>query len=434
MFGATLVTTIVPNVTTGHIADHVQLHEFFNEYSTILIPPSGTGADIATALATVHAAGAGTVKLEGDSYTIGGLAGTVALDIYLPTVNLDLNGATIFYTGAGICLRKRMLPFTITNAGYVSNGTIDGSGAAAGAIGIQTGAVIRAGWIGVTVENFNGAGSVNWDQYNEAANTWMERCRFERCDSRNGSVTWQWRAHADSPSFLYNDYSDARFDIETGQTAFKTTAPAQVFDPFFGFRGNCKRGSTIFDLASISLLRPIMAFSVEQTDTVTTAVLFAPGSDQIRYPRGSFVVNNFPGFDTDRQIADFEDRGETVTFDPLIVNTIEGPLQGFGLTVSATQLGTWTAVYDGGAGADFALLKVPFGGVLADARVAAQLDSVTKAEIGFRPGVFTLGSVPSASAAGAGVMIYITDSSLGPIPAWSDGTDWRDAVGDLVVP
>lgn len=431
MFGATLVTTIVPNVTTGHIADHVALHEFFNAYSAILVSPSGTGADIATALADAHARGYGTVKLEGQSYTIGGLAGTVALDIYLPTVNLDLNGATIFYTGAGICLRKRMDPFTITNAGYVANGTIDGSGASAGAIGIQTGAVIRAGWIGVTVENFDGAGSVNWDQYNEAANTWMERCRFERCDSRNGTVQWQWRAHATSPSFLYNDYTDARFEGRTGQTSFKTIAPAQLFDAnLFGFRGNVIRGATVFDLASISILRPNMAFSVEQTDVVTTAVLFAPGSDQIRNPRGSFVIVNFPGYDTERQIADYEDRGETITFEPIAVNTIEGPYHGFGLTIGNTQLGTWTAVYDGGVHADFALLKIPFGGNLADARVAAQLDSVTKAEIGFRPGVFTSGSRPAASAVPAGTMIYISDVD-GGIPVWSTGSAWHDAAGNV---
>ena len=430
MFGATLITAIIPGVTVGHIGDHLLLHEFFNAYNTILVPAGAAGSVIADALADAHAEGYGTVKLEGDSYTIGGSG--VALDIYLPTVNLDLNGATIFYTGSGICLRKRMDPFTIANAGYVANGTIDGSGASAGAIGIQTGAVIRAGWIGVSVENFDGVGSVNWDQYNEAASTWMERCRFERCDSRNGTVQWQWRAHATSPSFLYNDYSDARFDAEPGQTVFKTTSPAQVFDPFFGFRGNVKNGSTVFDLASTSILRPNMSFSVEQTDLVTTAVLFAPGSSQLLYPRGSFVVNNFPGYDTDRQIADFEDRGETVTFDPLIVNTLEGPLQGFGLTVSTNQLGVWAAVYDGGVGADLSLLKVPFGGVLADARVAAQLDSVTKAETGFRPGVFSIGVHPDAADVPQGTMIYVADLT-GGTPVWSDGTDWRDAAGAVVL-
>lgn len=428
MFGATLITAIIPGVTVGHIGDHLVLHEFFNAYMTILVPPGAAGSVIADALADAHAAGYGTVKLEGDSYTIGGSG--VALDIYLPTVNLDLNGATIFYTGSGICLRKRMDPFTIANAGYVANGTIDGSGASDGAIGIQTGAVIRAGWIGVSVENFDGIGSVNWDHYNEAANTWTERCRYDRCDSRNGTVTWQWRAHASSPSFLYNDYSDCRYSAETGQTVFRSTSPAQLFDCQFGFRGNVIRGSTVFDLASTSILRPMMAFSVEQTDLTTTAVLFAPGSGQILYPRGSFVIVNFPDYDDGRELADYEGRGETVSLDPFAVNQIEGPLQGFGLSIGTNQLGTWTAVYDGGVGADFSVIKVPFGGTLADGRVAAQLDSVTKAEIGFRPGDFTSGGRPAASAVPRGTMVYINDVD-GGIPVWSDGAAWRNAAGDV---
>lgn len=423
----TLPESISPG-DTGHIGDHDEIHTWLNNWTTDIIGPDGTGADIAAALGVAHARGYGTVKCEGDSYTIGGAG--VALDIYLPTVNLDLGGATIFYTGSGICLRKRMDPFTIANAGYVANGTIDGSGASDGAIGIQTGAVIRAGWEGVTVQNFDGIGSVNWDQYNEAANTWMERCRFERCDSRNGTAQWQWRAHASSPSFLYNDYSDCRYDGKTGQTSIKTTAPAQLFDCDLGFRGNVIRGTTVFDLATTSILRPRMAFSVEQTDLTTTAVLFAPGSGQILYPRGSFVIVNFPDYDDAREMLDYEGRGETISLDPIIVNQIEGPLQGFGLTIGTDQLGTWTAVYDGGAGADFAVIKVPFGGTLADGRVAAQLDSVTKAEIGFRPGDFTSGGRPAATDVPRGTMIYVNDVA-GGIPVWSDGTDWRDAAGTV---
>ncbi len=426
----TVPESITAGVTTGHIDDHVELHEWFNNYTTIIVGPDGTGADIADALADADAAGGGNVKLMGTAYSIGGAVGSVALDISLPTVSLDLNGATISYTGDGICLRVRMDPFTITNAGSVRNGTIDGSGAGAGAIGVQTGAVIGFGWDGVTVQNFDGAGSVNWDQYNEAASTWMERCRFTRCDSRNGTVAWKWRAHASSPSFLYNDYSDCRFDTDAGQTAFQTISPAQVFDAnLFGFRGNVNNGGTVFDLASTSILRPNMAFSVEQTVGLT-AVLFAPGADQIRNPRGSFVIVNFPDYDAARQVADYEDRGEAVTFEPTVVNTIEGPYQGFGLSIGASHLGTWTAVYDGGAHADFALLKVPFGGGLADARVAAQLDSVTKAEIGFRPGVFTSGSRPAAGDVPAGTMIYISDVD-GGIPVWSTGTAWHDAAGNV---
>lgn len=45
----------------------------------------------------------------------------------------------------------------------------------------------------------------------------------------------------------------------------------------------------------------------------------------------------------------------------------------------------------------------------------------------FRVGQYSTGARPSASAAGAGAMIY--DTTL-HIPLWSDGTDWRDAAGD----
>lgn len=428
----TVPESITPDVTTGHVGDHLELHEWFNNYSTIIVGPDGTGADIATALADAHAAGAGNVKVMGTSYSIGGAAGTAALEISLPTVSLDLGGATINYTGDGICLRVRMDPYTIDNAGSVRNGTIDGAGAGAGAIGIQTGSVIGFGWYGVDVNNFDKAGSVNWDQYNEAASTWMERCRFSNCDSRNGTVEWQWRSHADSSSFLYNDYSDCRFDTGAGQTAFKTIAPAQVFDAsLFGFRGNVNNGGTVFNLAGTSIIRPHMAFTVEQTNGLT-GVLFAPGSAQILYPKGSFTVINFPDFDTGRTYVDYEGRGGDVRLDAHIVDTIETPYQALGLSVGTDHLGAFAAVYDGGDGAGFSLLKVGFEETLSEARVAARLDSVTIAETGFRPGNFSVGSHPAANSVEAGTMIYIVDIA-GGTPVWSDGTDWRDAMGTVVL-
>jgi hypothetical protein len=401
--------------------------KWLNDYTEIIIGPDGTQADIADAIADVEAAGNGRVKLMGTAYTATGAAGTVAFSITKPGVEFDLGGATITYTGAGVCLRVRMDPFTITNAGAVRNGTIDGTGSTAGAVGIETGCVVGHGWEGVNVNNFSGAGSINWWFNNAIASTWMERCRFSRCDSRNGRYSYRASAHASSPSFLYNDFSDCRFDTGSGQTFLKTDDPTQIFDSYFGFRGNVNDGGTVFDLAGTSLVRPTGHFTVEQTNGLT-AVLFAPGSDQIRYPRGTFEIINFPAYDTARQVTDYEDRGELVTFDPRIVSTIEAPLQGFGLSVGVSQLGTWTAVYDGGVGSDFALLKVPFGGSLATARVAAQLDSVTRAEIGFKPGAFTSGSRPAATAVPVGTMIYITDVSNG-IPVWSDGTVWRNAAG-----
>ena len=41
------------------------------------------------------------------------------------------------------------------------------------------------------------------------------------------------------------------------------------------------------------------------------------------------------------------------------------------------------------------------------------------------PKSYTVATVPSAGAAGAGAMIYVSDESGGAVPAFSDGSDWR---------
>lgn len=421
-----------PGATTGGIFAHEEAGRRWNAARRVIyIGPTGTEADIADALADAHDAGHGKVVLTGSSYEITGLADP-ALDIYLPTIELDLGGAVLNYTGDDRCLRVRMNPFTITNAGKVHNGTIDGSDAGPGAVGIETGSVIRHRWEGVTVRNFDKAGSVNWDWYNSQPDSWTERCVVQGCDSRNGTVDWQFRAVASSPSYLYQCFADARFDTGAGQTAIKTIAPAQLFDCEFGFRGNVNDGGTVFDLAPVSILRPVgKPFSVEQTSGLD-ADLFAPGSAQLLYPRGTWAINNFPFYDNDRRVADYQGKGETVTMDLIVGNTLERPYQALGLVVSVNQLGLYAAVYDGGLGSDFSLMKIPFGGNLEDGRVVASLDSVTSAEIGFSPGSFTLGSVPGASLVPEGTMIYINDAGAGK-PAWSDGTNWRDAAGAVLV-
>ncbi len=447
LFPETIVPEGEPGETTGGVGHHEEAYRRLNAArKVVIIGPEGTEAEIAGALADACAAGYGIVRLAGAAYTIAGLSDP-ALDISVPGVYFDMGGATLSYVGDGVCLRARMDPFTITNAGCVRDGTIlgkrydiDGTtvleSAGAGAIGIQTGSVIGFGWDGVTVKDFDGVGSINWDLYNEAPNTWTERCVFRRCDSRNGTFDWNGRAHEDSPSFLYNDFGDCRFESSgTGQTAIKVTEPAQWFDCQFGFRGNVNEGATVFDLGPQTILRPQMTFSVEQTNPsagpVFDAKLFADGSSKIVYPRGTFAINNFPDYDAGRQFADYEDRGVTVTFDPFVVDTIEAPTQGFGLSIGEDHLGTWTAVYDGGVGAGFSLLKVGFGETLAESRVAARLDAVTWAEVGFAPGVFSSGARPAADNVPIGTMIYVFDAGPGfvGIPVWSDGTVWRNAAG-----
>lgn len=422
----TIVPEGAPGATTGHDGVHEDLSAWWNNYTIYEIGPDGTQADIAQALIDAHAAGYGTVRLMGTAYTATGAAGTAAFDITLPTVNLDLGGATITYTGSGICLRKRMDPMTNAKAGFVVNGTIDGTGAAAGAVGIESGNVVGASWDGVVVQNFTGAGSVGWDFRNSAAPTvgWMERCRFV-VDSRNNKICYRFRADSGQSSYLYNDFADMRFNVDAGQTAFQTVSPSQVFDCQLNLRGNVDNAGTIFDLAGDSVVRPRCHITIEQTNG-TGAVLFASGSAQFAYPSGTFQVNNFPSYDAGLVFVDYEDRGVDAVFDPKIVSSPQEPLHAMGLTVASGSLGAFVSVYDGGVGADFALVKIPFGGSFADGRVAAQLDSVTRAEIGFRPGVFTSGSRPAANSVPEGTMIYISDLDK---PVWSTGVDWRDGTG-----
>ena len=46
---------------------------------------------------------------------------------------------------------------------------------------------------------------------------------------------------------------------------------------------------------------------------------------------------------------------------------------------------------------------------------------------------YTVAGVPSASATGAGTMIYVTDETGGAVPAFSDGTDWRRVTDRAVI-
>lgn len=46
---------------------------------------------------------------------------------------------------------------------------------------------------------------------------------------------------------------------------------------------------------------------------------------------------------------------------------------------------------------------------------------------------YTVATTPSASASGAGAMIYVTDDIGGATPAWSDGTNWRRASDRAII-
>lgn len=50
-----------------------------------------------------------------------------------------------------------------------------------------------------------------------------------------------------------------------------------------------------------------------------------------------------------------------------------------------------------------------------------------------KPSSYTVAGVPSASTAGAGAMIYVSNESGGAVPAFSDGTNWRRVTDRAVI-
>jgi hypothetical protein len=59
------------------------------------------------------------------------------------------------------------------------------------------------------------------------------------------------------------------------------------------------------------------------------------------------------------------------------------------------------------------------------ARLADDSDDAGISAAWFKAKSYTVSGVPSASTAGAGAMIYVSDESGGAVIAFSDGTNWK---------
>jgi len=59
----------------------------------------------------------------------------------------------------------------------------------------------------------------------------------------------------------------------------------------------------------------------------------------------------------------------------------------------------------------------------------AEVTATTYAKVGS----YTVAGVPSASTAGAGAIIYVSDETGGAVLAFSDGTDWRRVTDRAVI-
>jgi uncharacterized protein DUF2793 len=67
--------------------------------------------------------------------------------------------------------------------------------------------------------------------------------------------------------------------------------------------------------------------------------------------------------------------------------------------------------------------------------IRLQVDASGRAEFAgsIRPQSYTVAGLPSASDAGAGALVFVTDESAGAVPAFSDGSDWRRMTDRAVV-
>lgn len=102
MFGATLVTTIVPNVTTGHIGDHLDLHDWFNGTGNIAVI---TDADYGAVDGGSAATNTAAIVAAADDIAASGVPGEVIIPpgMDFPVTPDAVSGAWsgVTFTGGG---------------------------------------------------------------------------------------------------------------------------------------------------------------------------------------------------------------------------------------------------------------------------------------------------------------------------------------------
>jgi hypothetical protein len=134
---------------------------------------------------------------------------------------------------------------------------------------------------------------------------------------------------------------------------------------------------------------------------VTVSGTYAPTSGTTANFRGIHVSSTINETSTAANITALVDIVPTVT-------SVRGTLYGLRSQIAASPTGGGTAwnIYADGTAPN------KFGGYV-------EFDSYIKLKS------YTVATVPSASTAGAGAEIFVTDESGGAVPAFSDGTNWR---------
>lgn len=256
-----LPESITPEVTTGHVAHHLDLHEWFNNLSNIIIGPDGTEADIADALADLHAAGFGEVILMGSVYDVEGLADP-AFEITIPTVSLrSAAGGTVFnYSGTGDCISVRMADPDADQSGCVEGIHVIGTHVVDGAqvvgntnpdaCGVHMGDVVGFTLRDVWSYGFKGtSGKALWLD-NQAY--WTEQCEFDQVWLADSTHCLLLDVNGGNQSFEYNRFA-LRMNVNADQTGFTSRSSAFIRGGDFNLKCNVTGNGRVGSVEGASL-------------------------------------------------------------------------------------------------------------------------------------------------------------------------------------
>ncbi len=260
---------------TGELAHSEALHERYNDQNGahLWVREGASESYVQGALAEVHDNGGGILELMGLSY---GFSDPAGLLIELPGIDvIAQSGTTLHYTGSGECVRVDPDPFTVTQMGELRGFTIDGSGAAAGAVGIHqrnTGTTMAVP--NVIVQNFNGVGSVGHRIRNQGTPAWNERQSGGRHHLSHNTVGLQLIGEGVQNSHFYPCWADLRVNTGEGQIGVQTKGTALVQGGYWRVIFNSDGDDAVFfDLLDSSAWGGEVQASGEQTNGAGTVGL-----------------------------------------------------------------------------------------------------------------------------------------------------------------
>lgn len=233
-------------------------------YYNVANLPGATFADRWAAAARLAHSGGGTIVVEPrPDYT----TDVPLAPIAKPTVSVLGPGGSantiVTFTGSGECLRHRMEPFTITQAGKVEGLTIDGTGAAPASFGLHGGDIVGAEYADLVIQNFTGAGSIGMHLQNDTG--WTERNQFRGVHLNNNKIGAKLSMSANATanglySFGYNRWLDLRLNPNAGQIGFVTADGTFVYSNLMNLICNVTGSGVVMDVQDTSHISGLDGF------------------------------------------------------------------------------------------------------------------------------------------------------------------------------